>query len=115
VPIVSRSFYGLQSAGAIASVPEEEVSILEDADRTESRRLVYANIQLARTDASNYHRRSIFSVDDPATWKPDGFEVKVVGPSGSRLVWVRLVVEAQATRGQVSVHASALTASVRDL
>jgi len=112
---VESSFYRFGSIGTISATPDPGVTILEDVDVSQRGRLVYAHSQLARTDASNYHRRPIFTVDDPASWKPDGFEVKIVGSSGSRLVWVHLVVEVEATRGQVAAHASSLTASVRDL
>ena len=100
---VASSFYPMGNSGSVSPSSDSDVLIIEDSDRSEGGRLVYANIQLARTEASSYHRRPVFTVDDPATWKPDGFEVKVVGPSGSRLVWVRLVVEMEATRGQVAV------------
>jgi hypothetical protein len=78
-------------------------------------KLVYANAQLARTDPSSHPRRSIFTVDPPTTWAPDGLEVKIVGTSGARKVWVHFVIEAQAAKGRVATHESTVIASTKDL
>jgi len=70
---------------------------------------------LARTDATSHPRRSILTADDPATWVPDGFEVKIVGTSGSRKVWMHLVLETQSAKGRVASHVSTLIANTKDL
>ncbi len=57
----------------------------------------------------------LFSVDPIATWTPNGFEVKVSGPSGSRQIWLRLTVEQQASKGRVPAQTTTAVANTRDL
>jgi hypothetical protein len=111
----SAAFYEMDPLGTLSATPEPSFAIDEDPAVSDGGRLVYANVQLARTDPSSAHRRAVFTVDPPGTWVPDGFEVKVAGASGSRKVWMHLVVEAQSTRGREAVHQSTLIASTRDL
>lgn len=112
---VSSAFYELDPLGTVNGTPMADPSIDEDLNLSDRGRLVYANLQLARTDASNHTRRPMFVQDDPEDWVPEGFEVKVVGASGSRKVWIRLVVETQAAKGRIAVHPSTVIASTKDL
>lgn len=110
---VATGFYALDAIGNVAAAPSPSITIGEDQNLSDRGRLCYANVQLARTDSASHPRRAIFTTD-PA-WNPDGFEVKVVGQSGSRKVWLHLVVEVQAAKGKVAAHTSTLIASTRDL
>ncbi len=112
---VDSAFYTLDTFGNVSAVPVAGILIEEDVQASARGRLVLGDVQLAPTDAASYHRRAVFSVDDPATWVPDGFEVKIAGASGSRKVWMHTVVESQATRGQIAVHANTMIASTRDM
>jgi len=112
---VGEAFHALDNLGTVSSVADASPTIDEDPDASAGGRLVYANVQLARTDDSSYNLKGVFTRDDPSTWVPDGFEVKTVGASGSRKVWIHLVVECQATRGSTAVHDSTMIASTRDL
>jgi prepilin-type N-terminal cleavage/methylation domain-containing protein len=112
---VSTTFYGLDVAGNMAAAPTANFTIEEDLDVSERGRLVYADVQLAATDVGSKARSPVFSLDPPATWNPHGFEVKIVGASGSRKVWIHIVVEAQASQGRVAVMESTMIASTRDL
>jgi len=112
---VGDGFYDLGASGTIAGAPNPDPMIDEDLDESGGGRLVYANVQLARSDNADPRRKAIFTMDDPNTWRPDGFEVKIVGASGSRQVWMHLVVAVQAERGRVAVQPNTLVASVRDL
>jgi hypothetical protein len=109
------SFFVMTGSGSIAGTPTPGVTISEHATESRRGRLVYANVQLARTDQASRRRRAVFSVDDPEQWRPDGFEVKVVGRSGSRQVWMHLVTEVQAASGQTAAHDSTLIMSTKDL
>lgn len=112
---LGEAFYDLDSQGGIASTPQPAPSIPEDPDESRGGRLVYANVQLAPTDSSDFKRRAVMGVDDPQDWTPHGFEVKIAGPSGSRTVWMRLVVEVHADKGRVAVQPCTIIVSVRDL
>ncbi len=112
---VDQAFYAVDYLGTVSGTPISSPLVAEDVDVSGRGRLVYANVQLARTDATSYYRRPVFTMDDPASWVPEGFEVKVAGASGSRKVWLHVVVEAQATPGRVAVHANTMIASTRDL
>ena len=112
---VDDAFYAMDGLGSMAGTPTPSLTIEEDVNVSDRGRLVYANVQLAGTDNTNHHRRAVLSVEDPATWAPNGFETKIVGPSGSRKVWINLVVETQATRGQLAVQACTVIASTKDL
>ena len=112
---VAKAFYLTDALGTIASQPVDKPQIPQDVDRTEPGRLVYANTQLARTDPTRHAYRAVLTRDDPAVWEPDGFEVKIVGASGSRKVWIRIVVETQAESGRVAVQPNTLIVSTRDM
>lgn len=112
---VSTTFYGMDVTGTMAGTPTAGVVIEEDPDVSERGRLVYANVQLAATDAASKARSPVFVKDLPAVWTPHGFEVKVVGASGSRKVWMHIVVEAQAGHGRTAVMESTMIASAKDL
>jgi hypothetical protein len=111
----TSTFYGLDVAGNMAALPNANPTIEEDLDVSERGRLVYADVQLAATDPASKARSAVFSMDDPQVWSPHGLEVKVVGASGSRKVWIHIVVEAQASHGRVAVMDSTMIASTRDL
>jgi hypothetical protein len=111
----STTFYGLDVAGNMAATPNATYKIEEDLDVSERGRLVYADVQLAPTDPASKSRSAVFTMDNPATWSPHGFEVKIAGASGSRKVWIHIVVEAQAHQGRVAVMESTMIASTRDL
>ena len=110
---VDDAFFAMDALGAMSGTPTPGLTIAEDVAVSERGRLAYANVQLAPTDADDYHRRPVFTVDQD--WDPHGFEVKIVGASGSRKVWMHLVVEVQATRDQVAVQPCTVIASTRDL
>jgi hypothetical protein len=112
---VDAAFFAMDAVGTLAVTPYSPYTIESDANLSDAGRLVYANIQLARTDASSQPRRALLTRDPDVDWVPNGFEVKVVGASGSRKVWMHLVLEAQSARGLVAAHASTLIASTRDL
>ena len=109
-------FFALAADGTIAVTPVSSPLIAEDLQGSPGPRLVYAGMQLAETDAAVAGRQALFSVDDPATWTPHGFEVKVVGPSGARKVGLRIVVEAPAGPGSLTTAVpTTVLASARDL
>jgi prepilin-type N-terminal cleavage/methylation domain-containing protein len=112
---VDHAFYALDLVGTIANFPTTAFRIREDVDRSEGSRLVYADVQLARTDPTSAVKRAVLTTDDPSSWVPDGFEVKVAGPSGHRQVWIHVTVEAPAGRGRTAAYATTLVASARDL
>lgn len=111
----NASFYGIDLLGNVGATPVASPVIEEDPDVSERGRLVYADVQLASTDPGSRARSAVFAQDDPATWSPHGFEVKVVGASGARKVWIHIVVEAQAGAGRVAVMDSTVIASTKDL
>ncbi|MDA1193668.1 MAG: hypothetical protein O2894_00635 [Planctomycetota bacterium] len=112
---VDEAFFRLGSLGTIESTPVVPMSIEEDPDAGEGGRLVHAHTQLAPTKAGDPYRRARLSPDDPAVWKPDGFEVKVTGLSGTRKVWMHLVVESPGGKGVVGVQSNTVIAHPRDL
>ncbi len=112
---VETAFYSLSDTGTIAAMPNPAPLLEEDPDQSQGGRLVYANVQLSQTDPTDARRRAVFTSDLPSQWAPDGFEVKIVGSSGARKVWMHLVVEVQADRGRVAVQPCTIIASVRDL
>lgn len=111
---VDRAFYELDADGSLPN-SGKKIRIDADPDLLERGKLVYANVQLARTDLIDRDRRAVLSVDDPDDWVPDGFEVKIVGPSGARKVWLHVVIERQASKGWVARHASTVIASTKDM
>jgi prepilin-type N-terminal cleavage/methylation domain-containing protein len=112
---VDGSFYTLDALGNVSGSPMTEPTISEDLDESRGGRLVYANVQLARTEPGDRRRRAILSADDPEAWSPDGFEVKVAGSTGSRTVWLHVVVEVPATKGRVATQPCTIIASVKDM
>lgn len=112
---IGGAFYGLGILGTIDSIPEVAMSLEEDPDASLGGRLVSSDAQLARTSAGDFHRKARLTVDDPADWTPGGFEVKVVGLSGSRKVWIHMVVESPGGRGIVGVQSNTVIAHPRDL
>ena len=112
---VDSAFYSIGVLGALSQTPVNGIDIDEDLDASARGRLVYADVQLARTRSPDYYRNSRFTTDDPATWVPDGFEVKIVGVSGARKVWYRIAVESQASKDLAAVQACTMTASPRDM
>lgn len=109
------AFYMLSSAGNVAALPAATHVIGADPDLTERGCFVYANCQLAYTVESSRIRRTVFTAPESPPWFPNGFEVKVVGSSGHRKVWFRLVAETPGGRGGPAARAVSLIASVRDL
>ena len=112
---VDAAFFELGSLGGIGASATTSLVIEEDVDASDRGRLVYADVQLARTAPTDFHRRSRFTADDVSTWVPDGFEVKIVGISGARKVWFRVTAESPATRHVVGVLGCEMTASPRDM
>lgn len=112
---VASGFYALSALGVVATVPNAAAVVEEEPGRTTSGRLVAAFVQLAPTDDDSARRKAVFTRDAPEDWSPDGFEVKVAGASGSRKVWVHVVVESPAGGRRAAVHASTMIASTRDL
>lgn len=109
------AFFAMDALGTINSSASSSLTLDEDPDASQGGRLLYADVQLARSQAGDYHRRARLSTDDPANWSPDGFEVKITGLSGSRKVWMHLVVESPGGRGIVGVQSNTVIAHPRDL
>jgi prepilin-type N-terminal cleavage/methylation domain-containing protein len=115
---VDLAFYDTDTLGTISPLPVNGPVIAEDADNTVFGRLVHDDTQLAQTDSERHHYRAVMTTltrDDPDEWVPDGFEVKIVGASGSRKVWLHIVVESLAAAGQIAVHPNTLIVSARDM
>jgi len=115
---VDLAFFDTDPVGTISPLPTSEPVIAEDEEGTIFGRLVHDDVQLARTDSERHHYRAVMTTltrDDPDEWVPDGFEVKIVGASGSRKVWLHIVVESLAAAGQVAVHPNTLIVSARDM
>lgn len=111
------AFHDTDPFGTISVLPVADPLIVEDVEETIPGRLVHADTQLARTDSSRAHYRAVMTLtaDDPSQWVPDGFEVKITGASGSRKVWLHIVVESMAMQGRVAVHPNTLIVSTRDM
>lgn len=112
---VNSAFYGIDGSGTVAGSPTAVANIPEDLNVASGPRFVKANMAVSRTDPLSKPRTPVFTADDPATWTPNGFEVKVVGPSGSRQVWMRLCIEQQASAGRVPAQDTTVIVSARDL
>ncbi len=112
---IATAYYAMGVLGTLSATPETSMSLEEDPDLTVGGRLVYTNVQLARTRAGDFHRRSRLTNDAPATWTPDGFEVKISGLSGARKVWMHVVVETPGGPGVVGVQSNTVIAHPRDL
>jgi hypothetical protein len=109
------AFYAADATGTVSSLPDPAPVIERDPLLGAlGGRLVRHRVQLAPTE-DTWQRRAVLGADDPEDWQPNGFEVKMVGASGSRKVWIHLVVEADASRGEPAVQASSLIATTRDL
>ena len=124
--MLSRSFL-LVSIGALAVAIACQTQVETDVpvgaeDFVEALRVIAgqrdeqrALLHRTAADHQNFHRRARLSNDDPATWVPDGFEVKITGLSGSRKVWMHLVVESPGGKGIVGVQSNTVIAHPRDL
>ena len=112
---VADAFHAIDDLGTIAGTADPDPTIPEDVEASGRGRLVYANVQLSRTDPDVYLRRAVFTAAETPAWAPDGFEVKIAGASGSRKVWIHVVVSAPASRSRVVYHPSTMIASARDL
>jgi prepilin-type N-terminal cleavage/methylation domain-containing protein len=112
---VDTAFFALGAAGAIASTPTAGLKIQEDLAVSERGRLVHGDVELSDTDASNPASRSLLTADDPATWKPDGFEVKVADRSGHRKVWIHLCVETPGGPRRVAYYPLTMVVSAQDM
>jgi hypothetical protein len=111
----TAAFYPLGASGTIAATPEVDYVIEEDLAVSPGSVLLYANFQLARSTDDSFDRRALLSVEPEDEWVPDGFEVKVVGASGARRVWINLVVEAQSVTQREAVAKATLVVNLRDL
>ena len=112
---VDEAFFRINENGQLSTLPEPDFLIPEDPAISDGGLLAHRDAQLARTDTGQRLQRGVFTVDSPATWVPDGFEVKITCASGHRKVWIHTVVETGALRGESALHGSTLIASVRDL
>jgi len=110
----STGFFAIDGAGNISATATNPSQIPEDRNVSSRGRFVVSNLGVARTDMTSRLRQPIFTVDDPATWTPHGFEVKIASPSGARRVWLRLTIEQQAAKGRVPAHQTAIVATTRD-
>ena len=79
---VGAAFYAIDGSGTIASTASAVATVPEDLNVSVRGRFVAGNIAVARTDMTSKPRQPVFTTEPVATWTPDGFEVKVVGPSG---------------------------------
>jgi hypothetical protein len=112
---VEEALFKIDNKGQIASGPTVGLKIREQPALSEGPRLLFAQIQLARTDPGRTPRKAVLSVESPTAWSPHGFELKVAGPSGARKVWLHLTLEAAAAGGRESAFQSCTTiAHMRD-
>lgn len=109
-----EAFFAMDSLGTIAGSPMTDHELPEDLNVSSAGYFVPRNLQLAPTWANDYQRKAWMS-DPAASWTPHGLELKMVGPSGSRKIWMRLTVEAPAVGPSTAVHASQIVASSHDL
>jgi prepilin-type N-terminal cleavage/methylation domain-containing protein len=112
--LASEGFFAIDGSGAISATADPGVVVAEDVVRSPGPRLLRAHVQLARTDPGSAVRRAVMTRDDPNSWAPDGFEVKIGGSSSQRQVWLRLTVESQSRTTSEVVHAVTLIATTRD-
>ncbi len=112
---VTAAFYPMDALGTLSASATPDIVIEEEPDAGEGGLLLAANVQLAPTKAGDFHRRSLMTSDPVASWTPGGFEIKIAGISGSRRVWMHLVLESPGGKGVVGVVASTVIASPRDL
>ena len=110
-----QAFFAIDATGSIAGLPETGHEMPEDAAVSPGGRLIQTKLQLARTDPAVWQRRAVLTVENPEEWVPNGFELKVVGTSSQRKVWMRLTVEAQSVTPRDTAHDTTLIASLRDL
>jgi hypothetical protein len=113
---VTTSFYRLQNDGKMDAAALATMVIPEDRSLSDRSRLAYARAQLARTSTGSFAERRVLTTDDPNSWAPDGFEVKVTGSVRSRKVWFHLVVEVPCAGGQQSaVYPATMITLCQDL
>jgi len=112
---VEAAFFAIDAAGNISALPDTDHELPEDRAVSPGGRLVQTKLQLARTDPSIVQRRAVLTAEAPQDWAPEGFELKVVGTSAQRKVWMRLTVEAQSSSARETAHDTTLVASLRDL
>lgn len=112
---VDQAYFAIDATGAISALPEPTPPIIEDAGISPGGRLIHRNLQLARTQAGSPQRGSMLTVEAPADWAPNGFEVKMAGTRSQRRIWFRLVVEAQTVTGRDVAYDTELIAALRDL
>jgi len=110
-----QAFFAIDAAGTIAGTPESGHEMPEDLAVSPGSRLIQTKLQLARTDGTIHQRRAVLTAETAAEWVPDGFELKIVGTSSQRKVWLRLTVEAQSVTSRETAHDTTLIASLRDL
>lgn len=111
----TAAFYAIDSLGNIAATPTVPAKLPEDKNFSRGGRFSLANVAIADTDMTSRPRMPVFSADDPAVWTSHGFEVKIVGASGSRKVWIRVTVEQQAAHGRVPAQQTTVVANTRDM
>ena len=112
---IGSAFHGIDSAGNVGATPTVLTNVPEDTASSGRGQLVNRGIAVARTDSTSRPRASIMTTDLAATWVPNGFEVKIVGTSGARKVWMRLSIEKQAKPGVVPAQMTTVIANTRDL
>jgi hypothetical protein len=112
---VAEAFFALDATGTMSALPEAAPQIPEDDAISPGGRLLYRQLQLARTRAESVQRKALLTMDAPDAWVPNGFEVKMVGTPSQRRVWFRLVVEAQSVTGRDVAYDTELIATLRDL
>ncbi len=111
----TQAFYAIDGNGNVAASPTTPSTIPEDRNFSKGGRFLSGNIAVAWTDLTSRPRTPVFTTEPVATWTPNGFEVKVVGASGARKVWIRLTIEQQASAGCVPAQQMTLVANARDL
>jgi prepilin-type N-terminal cleavage/methylation domain-containing protein len=112
---VEAAFHAMSGSGGLSELPDLDFQLDEDELLSEGGRLVYAGVQLAPTDAGYKRARAVLAAETVDAWVPNGFEVKIGGPSGSRKVWIHTVVEAASRNGkQSAIQDYTTTAHVRD-
>jgi hypothetical protein len=112
---VAEAFFALDATGTMSAIPDAVPPIPEDDAVSPGGRLLYRQLQLARTEAASVQRKALLTSDAPEDWVPNGFEVKMVGTPNQRRVWFRLVVEAQNVTGRAVAYDTELIATLRDL
>ena len=107
--------FRIVAARTISGTPESSPDVPEDRAVSPGGRLLFTKLQLARTDPAVPQRRAVLTAEALGAWAPNGFEVKIVGTSSQRKVWMRLTVEGQSVTGRDTAHDTTLIANMRDL